>query len=227
MATEQSAIPFNFKPEDCQCLRETVEQAAKGIMESVAVVQPCWMEAAKEGWFLFDGIIGPYGLLLLKSATVDGQSISPERFVAVLERTMRIHYLTDSNIAIMEEIWSQNEWAKARYPIFREAVVCYKSGLYHASVSTALPLVEGILTARSGLEPFSPTKALKRRAKEIDASGQLSVVIDNLYRDTRSFDWMLEKSLNRHGVSHGVDLNFGTKRKALQMVALLNALVSI
>ncbi|MFD1675426.1 hypothetical protein [Alicyclobacillus fodiniaquatilis] len=227
MATEQSTMLLNFKSDDCACLRETAELAAKGIMEFVSVAQPCFMKAAKEGWFVFDGIIGPYGLLLLKSATVDEQDISPERFVDVLERTMRIYYLTDLNISVMGEIWAQKEWAKARYPIFREAVACYKSGLYHASVSTALPLVEGILTARSGLEPFSPIKALKRRAREIDASGQLSVVIDNLYKDTRTFDWMLEKSLNRHGVSHGVDLNFGTKRKALQMIALLNALVNI
>lgn len=204
----------------CKCLLDLTDK----LMENF---KPYIDEAAKQGWFVFDPFIARYWIGLFTRVMNPERPISPPRFVSLLSRMMRRYYLTEANLDAMKQMWLENEWSKVRWPIFQEAIDCYKRGAYYASVSTGLPLVEGIITFRSQMDPFSGSKYLKARIREIDPSGKLAEIVENLFADTRSLDELVEGALNRHAILHGMDVKFGTQERALQVIGLLNSLVSI
>ncbi len=190
-------------------------------------VEPFINEATNHGWVIFEPILAPYSILMMLKAFNAERPFSPEYFLTLLSRVMRRYYLSDSNVDVMKEEWEKHEWSRMRWPIFLEAIDCYKRGAYFASISTTAPLVEGILTYRGDMKPFSRTDKLKKRVREIDESGKLAEIVDRFFADTRSLDDFIEGSLNRHAILHGMDVKFGTQEKALQVIAMLNALVYI
>lgn len=208
----------------CQCLTDLIKSASDAYM---SLVEPYVDVAANQGWFIFDPFIAPYFVPLITKSLNPDRQFSPDQFVALLLRIMRRYYLTETNIESMRDEWLKNDWSRDRWPIFMEAIDCYKRRAYFACISTAAPLVEGIVTARNEMRPFSPTTKLKQRVREIDESGKLAQIVDNFFADTRSFDDFIEGSLNRHAILHGVDVKFGTQVKALQSIAILNALIQI
>jgi len=136
----------------CNCLKDFMNTVTDVFVEQV---EPFIDEAANQGWVVFDPWLAPYGMRLMLKAINTEKPFCKEHFVAVLSRVMRRYYLSRPNIEAMREEWDKHEWSRVRWPIFVEAIECYKRGAYFASISTTAPLVEGIVTFREEIKPFS------------------------------------------------------------------------
>ncbi len=125
---------------------------------------------------------------------------------------------------------------ESRSLVVREGTRCMEEGLWHAAVSTLLPMIEGIASDRSGV---LEGKRVGRRIDDIlnSTDGALEAisavpaleVVDAEIFERRDFNQVqiADEALNRHLVLHGRPVQFGTEINAVRTLMLLVALVEI
>ncbi len=203
------------------CFKEIVSEA---IDDWLRRVEPIVEIATDRGWFIFDPFMVSFVFLASGKFLLSESEVDPQAVVNLLERVARLKYVNDFNIEQMRETWNQNAWSKERWPVFMEAIECYKTGWYFASVSTSVPLVEGVLTRGNGLQDATHGQ-LKDFARKLDETGNLGKIVDRFFARYKDVKTLSERLLNRNVVAHSFEVDFGTKVRALQAISLVNTLV--
>lgn len=134
--------------------------------------------------------------------------------------------------------WWSVRYLKNRRGIVRAAVRAHVQGEYALSVSSLLPLADGLAAAyfrknpslavaRTGKAPTILVKDAARQLKEvrIDHVDLLNDALEKqVYQRYQFGSSRAPSSLNRHGILHGEISNFGTEKNSLRTLLLLDAL---
>jgi hypothetical protein len=130
-----------------------------------------------------------------------------------------------------------SEVVQSRLPAVQDAVFCLEHQRWHAAISTLLPVIEGMVSDRSGvLENMRvgrrlDEEILHKQSGPIDAicAANALAVVDKEIFNRRSFaDADIgDDTLNRHLVLHGRTVGFGTEMNAVRTFMLLVALAEL
>jgi hypothetical protein len=125
---------------------------------------------------------------------------------------------------------------QSRRELVEDAIHCLEHERWHAAICTLLPIIEGVISDRSGV---LQDKRVGRRLNHLlhtqtgpwdalSAIPALSVVDRELFarRDFAKVR-MAETALNRHIILHGRSVGFGTEQNAIQTLMLLIALAEL
>ena len=130
-----------------------------------------------------------------------------------------------------------SDLVQSRLPAVDDGIFCLEHRRWHAAISTLLPVIEGVVSDRSGvLENMRVGRRLNeeilhKQSGPIDAicAANALAVVDKEIFDRRSFaDADIgDDTLNRHLVLHGRIVGFGTEVNAVRTFMLLVALVEL
>ena len=193
----------------------------------------------KMGWF-----IPPYinmGQLeqMLSSFESDGK-VQQE----VLSELLPSIYSTENISAVFTEIYSVTPFVKDYLNIIDNGIESHFIGLNYASVSTLIPVVEGIarkLATHRGVESNHIKKTVQNLCAsckdqviehKLGAYEEVESMIDSferfvtkkLYSDSKKYPH--EDNTNRNGIAHGsyADMDFGSSVSFYKLIALINFL---
>lgn len=125
---------------------------------------------------------------------------------------------------------------KTRRTVIEDAVFCIEHERWHAAVSTLLPVIEGVISDRSGilrdkrvgrrLDHILDTET--GRWESLSAVPALDVVDEELFaREDFAGVAIDETALNRHLILHGRTVGFGSRETAVRVLMLLVALAEL
>jgi hypothetical protein len=123
-----------------------------------------------------------------------------------------------------------------RKAIVEDAFFCLEHGRWSSAVSTLLPVIEGIVSDRSGV--LAGIRVGERAHRILDSAGGplegISAVPALELLDTEIFESrpfgavsLADQALNRHIVLHGRSSSFGTEVNACRILMILIALAEI
>jgi len=190
-----------------------------------------------------DWIVPPYiqlGVLRQLAARIEAASAEDKH--GVLEEELGSIY-DPSDIAVM----LLERYAKTRHvadfkPAIAEAIEAAHLGMFHAAVSTLLPVVEGVIRKIATARGQSVGNGTKKLVDEIDAlitqqhvtGGGAAIERVEMLESFRDFlkSKLLEHTskyagageLNRHGILHGVFSTFGHEWNFYKVLSFLDLL---
>ncbi len=193
----------------------------------------------KVGWF-----IPPYvnmgQLELLLSGTDDDGHIKQDKLGHLLESIYPIETIS----AIFIEKYAKTPFVKDYLKIIDNGIECHFLGLNYSSVSTLIPVIEGIarkLAAHRNVEHRHIKKTIQNlcasckkqvTAEKIGAYEEVESMIDSfekfvtkkLYSSSNSYPH--EDNTNRNGITHGAynDMDFGNPVSFYKVISLINFL---
>lgn len=147
--------------------------------------------------------------------------------------------------------WSkkENSNVEKRIPILQEAITAHLKEKYYLSVSALIPQIEGLLKDAAkevGLEGVICWKDLDDECLEnavntlmgkwkekIWSTNELvdllnenfTKVVAYLYKNYDSEFRNQENYLNRHGICHGLQTNFGTATNSLRLILIIDRII--
>lgn len=141
------------------------------------------------------------------------------------------------------EFWKSQTTISKRLPILREAIEAHINGKFYLSVATLIPQVEGVLrdslTAMNRNDDFNSMDR-ERMHKSITALRDLwklqssktdqAIILLNVLPDAvadlyEEYDLPIEGKLYRHGVCHGLQTDFGSKKNSTRLILLLDRII--
>lgn len=153
--------------------------------------------------------------------------------------------MTDQRVEKTFEIWKTKPKISKRIPLLEEAIGAHIENRFYLSISTLIPQVEGLLrdalTSMGRKDGFdSMRKEDVRRAtlalKELWQSkihdlpeatsllNSLPDVVSDLYNEFNSTEFVRGK-LYRHGVCHGLQTDFSSRKNSLRLILLLDRMI--
>ncbi len=145
-------------------------------------------------------------------------------------------------------ISKNNSKVKKRIFILKEAVTAHLEEKYYLSVSALIPQIEGLLkdaideanitgvnleslkegciknaADKLAIEWKKRTKTIQRNLVDL-LSENFPKVIADLYKDYNSEDDQ-ENKLNRHGICHGLQTNFGIATSSLRLILIIDRII--
>lgn len=147
------------------------------------------------------------------------------------------------------EFWESQPTISKRLPILKEAIEAHIDGKFYLSVATLIPQIEGVLrdslTAMGRNDEFNSMdrdhmhKAItalidlwklqsNKTEKSIIFLNLLPDAVANLYKDYdphKEYDLPIEGELYRHGVCHGLQTDFGSKKNSTRLILLLDRII--
>jgi len=126
-----------------------------------------------------------------------------------------------------------------------EAIEAAQLGLFHAAVSTLFPVIEGIIREMAGSRGVNLGQGTSKLADEVDAmiahdrtkgfgGSDERITMLEIFRDflkstllVRTASFTGARDLNRHGVLHGVFVNFGHEANFYILISILDLLTFI
>jgi hypothetical protein len=143
--------------------------------------------------------------------------------------------------------WKEEPFINNRCPILEQAVEAHLNKKFYLSVSTLIPQIEGLLRhILDDPKDFdSLSKEDMRKATEKLTNGwkkkfpkllnsqvamldRLPYLVANLYDEYKPKEnpqVMTSEKIYRHGICHGLQLNFGTEKNSLQLILLLDRII--
>lgn len=143
--------------------------------------------------------------------------------------------------------WKEQKKLVKRLPIIEEAIEAHLAGKYYLSVSTLISQVEGLLRdpledAKLNHDFNSMRKEDVRRAtttlvnktneslepfnlKATSLLKSLPNAVADLYEEYKQPENTIQGKLYRHGVCHGRQTDFGTKKNSLRLILLLDRII--
>lgn len=181
-------------------------------------------------------------ILKLINDTYEEKITSEEGFINTLMITAKIEKILYN--------WNQKENSnlKKRIPILNEAIKAHLKEKYYLSVSALIPQIEGLLKDAAkevGLEGVICWKDLDDRCLEnavnaimgkwkeemgikhelVDLLNEnFSKVIAYLYKEYNSENGRINV-LNRHGICHGIQTNFGNIKNSLRLILIIDRII--
>ncbi len=143
--------------------------------------------------------------------------------------------------------WQQESLIKERYPILDQGVKAHLDKQFYASVSTLVPQVEGLLgdvleSQGKNRKDYQwsrqpdvrqiislmiqqwNSKALNSFKSAPDMLNSLQFAVPNLYNEYIRISAIPDR-LYRHGICHGLQLNFGTEKNSLQLILIIDRII--
>lgn len=145
--------------------------------------------------------------------------------------------------------WKEQPKLVKRLPIIKEAIEAHLEGKYYLSVSALIPQVEGLLRDALSNPDFdsipdfdslhkeemgkAATALIKKTNESLDpfnlkATSLLDSLPDavaDLYEEYKQPENTIPGKLYRHGVCHGRQTDFGTKKNSLRLILLLDRII--
>jgi hypothetical protein len=133
----------------------------------------------------------------------------------------------------MVDGWMDEPSFRSRRAIIYEALASHRDGRYKVVIPALLPLVEGITDDEFPRPPYTSVPASVRDAldqitklHEIETGAMLSA-LSALYQSYSKDDLPRRaRTLNRHAISHGYSLGYGTEANSLRVFGILDLLHS-
>lgn len=112
-----------------------------------------------------------------------------------------------------------------RKQIINEAIKCHKLKMFYASTSLFLAQADGICNGELFKTKHSKA-AIKKFIKESSKSDKISAILSPILEESAIDIYHPDKTkfnsdLNRHGVMHGYDTNYGTEINSLKAFSLI------
>ncbi len=147
------------------------------------------------------------------------------------------------------EFWKSQPTISKRFPILKEAIEAHIDGKFYLSVSTLIPQIEGILrdslTAMDRNDEFNSMdyenmrKAItalidlwklqsSKKDQAIILLNTLPDAVADLYKEYdlhKEYDLPIKGKLYRHGVCHGLQTDFGSKKNSTRLILLLDRII--
>jgi hypothetical protein len=113
----------------------------------------------------------------------------------------------------------------SRKPIIDEAVKCHNSKMFYASTSLFLAQADGICNGEL-FKTRRSKEAIKKFIKESSESDKISAYLSPILEESAIDIYHPDKDrfnsdLNRHGVMHGYDTDYGTEMNSLKAFSLV------
>lgn len=139
--------------------------------------------------------------------------------------------------------WESQSTIFKRLPILKEAIEAHIDGKFYLSVATLIPQIEGVLrdslTAMGRNSEFNSMDrdhmhkaitALKDSWKSQSNKTEKAIILLNLLPDAvadlyKEYDLPIEGKLYRHGVCHGLQTDFGSKKNSTRLILLLDRII--
>ena len=192
-----------------------------------------------------DWIVPPYIQLgkLLKLATRI-KAVEPDDKHRLLEAGLRSFYNPDDIAVMLLERYNKTQYIADFKQEISEAIEAAQLGLFHAAVSTLIPVVEGVIRRLATIRGQPIDRGTNQLIREIDDlikrqkdSSLAASIIDERILMLKSFKNFLEKkflistqkyvgtgNLNRHGILHGVFNSFGYDWNFYKVLSFLDLL---
>lgn len=161
-----------------------------------------------------------------------------------LNATLATIYSKENISSVFVEKYSVTPFVKDYLNIIDNGIKCHFLGLNYASVSTLIPVVEGItrkLAAHRNINVYKIKSTIKNLCtyyksqvikNEIGDFEEIDSMIDSfehfiknkLYSDSKEYPH--EDNTNRNGIAHGAysDMDFGNETSFYKVIALINFL---
>ncbi|MDO8317045.1 MAG: hypothetical protein Q7T12_05935 [Flavobacterium sp.] len=190
-----------------------LKRAAEGIKRFEEISNDGFVKLASYGWYVDSDISLGYVTGLMEKAINENQEYLDDYFSEYYGTFMK------------EKMSMMSRKHENRSKIIEEAVYCHQNGKYYASTTLFLSQADGIC---SGLlfKNRKNKEALKQYIAKNKCANFFSILmiaientntIDSFYSKTNLDD----SKLNRHGVMHGLDMDFGREVNSLKAFSLL------
>lgn len=165
-----------------------------------------------------------------------------------------LNLMTPERIEETLSNWKEEPLIKNRYSILKEAVQVHLCQKFYASVSTLMPQLEGLIrdlqtkegqksfgnlfATEADLEKNKVKKAIKNLIDNWTSKAsnlmkedtvmleKLPDVVSNLYKDYyESTRELRDGEIYRHGICHGLQLDFGSKENSLKLILIIDRIV--
>ena len=194
---------------------KSIERVSKelggAIRKYAEQLQPSLTKLAEHGWYICGN-----------SAMSDSFKLAIELREGNVEKVDS--YLMDFyEVEFKAIINNTKKMYPERKKVINEAQRAHYSKMYYASTSLFLATADGIFNGQLFKAPKKGKPSLKKQIKQtkhLKEYGELLTnmfAIDAVYKDINLFS----SSLNRHGVMHGLDFDYGTKINSLKSLSLL------
>ena len=191
-----------------------------------SLIQYIWFCFCKES--KFENIPNCFAHYCNFSNNVDGL------FIGLLMNNERVKQTLDS--------WNNKPKITQRYPILKEAIEAHIEGKFYLSVSTLIPQVEGLL--RDSLQSMGKNadfnsmrpEDMKRATSTLKDAwesefpdlpeatlllGSLPNVVGDFYEEYTP----AQSKLYRHGVCHGLQTDFGSRKNSTRLILVLDRII--
>lgn len=202
-------IPENFK----DGIKKLGDRLIKVDLKFSEIYSKGAIELAEYGWYLGGGI--------KISETLDSIAYTKTGNKNKIDEIFNSYYsenIEELSKAIIEKYSNRKK-------ILKEAIKCHNSKLYFASTSLFLSQVDGICNGelfKTRQSKSAIKKFIKKSSNKSNISSSLNAILKENAIDVYHPDKSKFKSeLNRHGVMHGYDFDFGTKTNSLKAFSLL------
>lgn len=144
---------------------------------------------------------------------------------ADVEAAFLAFYTSDRVMGFLGQ-WEKHEWLERRVPILREAVMNHLDGRYFSVICTLLPQIEGMLGDLIGEKP-NP----RNHASKMFRVSRLGGIAKNFYVKVivEGSDWQRIApipELSRNAILHGSTTDYGTQKHSLQVLIIVDIIVS-
>ena len=148
------------------------------------------------------------------------------------------------------QLWESQSKISKRLPILKEAIEAHIDGKFYLSVATLIPQVEGVLrdsltsmgrnddfnsmdyehiykavTALIDLWKPQSSKTEQALMRLENGKNRLPEAVADLYREYTTAPAPMKGKLYRHGVCHGLQIDFGSKKNSTRLILLLDRII--
>lgn len=172
-----------------------------------------FIKLASLGWYINGGMTLAHAAWLMDMA-IEGEIVE-------INKNLINHY--EKEMIDISKLLEKSQ--SKRLPIIKEAIECHLSGKYHASVALFLSQADGLCKGLLFITRNNK-KELKKFVAEEKGNKFFRDILNAILKVNKideyfSKDLNNSTELNRHGVSHGYDTDFGTELNSLKAYSLL------
>ncbi len=153
--------------------------------------------------------------------------------------------MSDERVKQTLNLWKNKSKIAERYPILEEAIKAHIEGKFYLSVSTLIPQVEGLL--RDSLQSMGKNADFDSMGKEdmkkaistlkdswkyqFPKLSEATLVLDSLpdvvsdLYEKYSPSESVQGKLYRHGICHGTQTDFGSKKNSTKLILILDRVI--
>lgn len=151
-----------------------------------------------------------------------------ESFQEYVDTTL-VGYYSDEKLDEIRKHWISIEPLANRHRIFDDAITAHQTNLFNTSIPTLLTQIEGVIFEANNHHGWMRQDQIQKYidiilSKNDSYSPIKGLILDELYK---SFTWGDEvtKSLSRHAILHGADVEYGTRKNSLRIILLFDFLL--